>query len=314
MRSSSRPGSWRPVRALAWWDRALSRTTAIFSVSVSRWSRSSARIVCQVFRFPSIGYGVTFLLVSERAPKKGRRRTGTSSAGPRTVWCVVLSGAACGGSRPRARGGPQSCGVGLPALVQQGLDLGRRPGHASGDGFLVAVLVERVGRFGVRPAQGREQPVRGVRPVLGVGQGLHDLTYRRDVPEPGADTRRGGRLGQDGLEFFLLGAGGFRRVLVPRMPGQDRAHPGGLPVGQPFLHCPLGPFDHLRDDADSDSFRGVQDRFCFHPHQHMIVGTPPPPDQDGGLLPGRPRPARPHRIRNDTGNPRKIRFRFITAI
>ena len=79
------------------------------------------------------------------AGRGGRRgRTGTSSAGPRTVWCVVLSGAACGGSRPRARGGPQSCGVGLPALAQHDLDLGRRPGHASGDGFLVAVLVERV--------------------------------------------------------------------------------------------------------------------------------------------------------------------------
>ena len=42
------------------------------------------------------------------AGRGGRRgRTGTSSAGPRTVWCVVLSGAACGGSRPRARGGPR---------------------------------------------------------------------------------------------------------------------------------------------------------------------------------------------------------------
>ena len=36
-----------------------------------------------------------------------RRRTGTSSSGPRTVWCVVLSGATCGESRPRARGGPR---------------------------------------------------------------------------------------------------------------------------------------------------------------------------------------------------------------
>ena len=180
------------------------------------------------------------------AGRGGRRgRTGTSSAGPRTVWCVVLSGAACGGSRPRARGGPQSCGVGLPALVQQGLDLGRRPGHASGDGFLVAVLVERVGRFGVRPAQGREQPVRGVRPVLGVGQGLHDVTYRRDVPELGVDTRLGGRPGQDGPEFFLPGAGGFRRVPVSGVAGQDRAHPGGLPLGQPFLHCPLSALNNL---------------------------------------------------------------------
>ena len=48
----------------------MSRTTAIFSASVSRWSRSGARIVCQVFRFPSIGYGVTVLLVGGRAPEK----------------------------------------------------------------------------------------------------------------------------------------------------------------------------------------------------------------------------------------------------
>ena len=144
------------------------------------------------------------------------------------------------------------------------------------------------GRLETQPAEPQEQPVRGVRLVFHVEQDLHDLTYRRDVPEPGADTRRGGRPGQDGLEFFLLGAGGFRRVLVPRMPGQDRAHPGGLPVGRPFLHCPLGPLNHLRDDAGTDSFGGVQDRFCFHPHQRMIVGTLPPPDQDSCFFRGDP--------------------------
>ena len=150
--------------------------------------------------------------------------------------------------------------------------------------------------------------------MFGVGQGLHDLTYRRDVPELGVDARLGGRLGEDFLEFLFLVGCEFRRVLVPRMAGEDRAHPGGLPVGRPFLHGPLGPLNHLRDDADSDSFRGVQNRFGLHPHQHMIVGTLLPPDQDGGLLPGRPRPARPDRIRNSTGNPRKIRFRFMSAI
>ena len=142
------------------------------------------------------------------------------------------------------------------------------------------------GRFGARPAEAQEQLVRGVRLVFHVGQGLHDVTYRRDVPELGVDARLGRRLGEDFLEFLLPDAGEFRRVLVPRMPGQDRAHPGGLPLGQPFLHYPLSALNHLRDDADSDSFRGVQDRFCFHPHQHMIVGTPPPPDQDGGFLRG----------------------------
>ena len=283
MRSSSRPGSWRPVRALAWWGRALSGTTAVLPVPVSCWSGSGARVVCQVFWFCSVGCGVTVLLVGEGVgeglgrllPVHGRSGAlsfrGLHAAGPGLVLQADLADR-----------------VHLPALIQQGLDLGRRPGHASGDGFLVAVLVERVGRFGVRPAQGREQPVRGVRLVFGVGQGLHDVTYRWDVPELGVDARLGGRLGEDFLEFLFLVAGEFRRVLVPRMAGQDRAHPGGLPVGQPFLHCPLGPFDHLRDDVDSDSFGGVQDRFCFHPNQHMIVGTLLPPDQDGGFFRGDP--------------------------
>ena len=144
------------------------------------------------------------------------------------------------------------------------------------------------GRFGARPAEAQEQLVRGVRPVLGVGQGLHDLTYRWDVPELGVDARPGGRPGQDGPEFFLLCAGGFRRVLVPGVAGEDPAHPGGPPLGRPLLHCSLGPLDHLRDDVDSDSFGGVQDRFGLHPHQHMIVGTLLPPDQDGGFFRGDP--------------------------
>ena len=94
----------------------------------------------------------------------------------------------------------------LPALIQQGLDLGFHLGHASGDGFLVAVLVERVGQFEARPAEAQEELVRGVRLVFGVGQGLHDVTYRWDVPELGVDARPGGRLGEDFLEFFLLGS------------------------------------------------------------------------------------------------------------
>ena len=176
--------------------------------------------------------------------------------------------------------------MGLPALIQQALDLGFHLGHASGDGFLVAVLVERVGQFEAQPAEAQEQLVRGVRLVFHVEHDLHDVTYRWDVPELGVDARLRGWLGENFLEFLFLVAGEFRRVLVPRMAGQDRAHPGGLPVGQPFLHCPLSALDHLRDDVDSDSFRSVQDRFCFHPNQHMIVGTFLPPDQDGGFLPG----------------------------
>ena len=218
----------------------MSGTTAILPASVSRWSRSRARIVCQVFRFCSVGCGVTVLLVGEGVGEGLGRLLpvhGRSGALPfRGLHAAGLG---------LVLGAGLVCGVDLPAGVQQGIDLGFHFGHASGDGFLVAVLVERVGRFGVRPAQGREQPVRGVRPVLGVGQGLHGVTYRRDVPEPGVDTRLGGRPGQDGPEFFLPGAGGFRRVPVSGVAGQDRAHPGGLPLGRPFLHCPLSALNNL---------------------------------------------------------------------
>ena len=180
------------------------------------------------------------------------------------------------------------CRADLPAGVQQDIDLGFHFGHASGDGFLVAVLVERVGQFEAQPAQAQEQLVRGVRLVFHVEHDLHDVTYRWDVPELGVDARLGGRLGEDFLEFLFLVAGEFRRVLVPGVPGEHRAHPGGPPLGRPFLCGPLGPLDHLRDDADTDSFGGVQDRFCFRPHQHMIVGTLLPPDQDGCFFRGDP--------------------------
>ena len=149
------------------------------------------------------------------------------------------------------------------------------------------------GRFEARPAQGREQPVRGVRLVFGVGQDPHDLAYRRGVPELCADTRPGGRLGQDGLEFFLLGAGEFRRVLVPRMAGQDPAHPGGPPLGRPFLHRPLRPLDRLSDDARIGATGGVQDRLGLHPGEHATAGTLPPPDQDGCFFRGDPDPHAP---------------------
>ena len=200
--------------------------------------------------------------------------------------CPLL-GAACGGSRPRAPSGPRlPCRP--PALIQQALDSGRRLGHASGDGFLVAVLVERV-----RAARGSARTSAGAAGTRSPpGTGRRAGSSRPHVSPGRPRTRRGhpsGTVaGRGWLEFFLPGAGEFRRVLVPRMAGQDRAHPGGLPLGQPLLHCPPGPLDHLRDDADSDSFRGVQDRFCFHPHQHIIVGTLPPPDQDDGLFRGDP--------------------------
>ena len=213
MRSSSRPGPWRPVRAFAWWGRALSGTTAILPASVSRWSRSSAPIVCQVSRFCSVGYGATVLLVGGRASEKD--------------WDVLCRSTDRPGALPSFGG----------CMRRVRASCSKRPG-------------------------------------------------------------------QDGLGFLLPGAGGFRRVPVPRMPGRDPAHPGGPPVGRPLLHRPLRPLDRLSDDARIGATGGVQDRLGLHPGEHATAGPLPPPDQDGGLLPGRPRPARPHRIRNSTGDPR----------
>ena len=123
------------------------------------------------------------------------------------------------------------------------------------------------GRFEARPAQAQEQLVRGVRLVFGIEQDPHDVTYRRDVPELGVDTRLGGRPGQNSREVLLPGAGEFRRLLVPGVPGRDPAHPRGLPLGRPLLHRPLrplGPLDRLCDDAHVDATGGVQDRLGLH--------------------------------------------------
>ena len=177
----------------------------------------------------------------------------------------------------------------LPAGVQQGLDLCFHLGHAPGDGFLVAVPVERVraARDSTRTSAGAA----GGRSPTGVVP-RRTGSSRRHVPPGRPRTRRGhpsGTVaGRGWLEFFLPGAGGFRRVLVPGVPGEHRAHPGGPPLGQPLLHGPLRPLDHFSDDAHVDATGGVQNRFCLHPNQHMIVGTPPPPDQDDGLLRGDP--------------------------
>ena len=70
------------------------------------------------------------------------------------------------------------------------------------------------------------------------------------------------------------------------MPGQDRARPRGLPFGQSFLRCPLRPFNHFRDDFDTDSFGGVQNRFGLHSDEHVTSGTFLPSDQDGGFFRG----------------------------
>ena len=114
-----------------------------------------------MFWFPSIGYNLTFLPINESAPKND--------------WDVL-----CRSTDSLVRcplGSPHTASPGLvlqadlvrradlPAGVQQSLDLSLHLGHAPGDGRFVAVLIERVGRFGARPAQAQEQPVRGVRLV-----------------------------------------------------------------------------------------------------------------------------------------------------
>lgn len=72
----------------------------------------------------------------------------------------------------------------------------------------------------------------GVRLVPGVKQDLDHVMQGRDVPELGVGAELGGRLGEDRLEFLLLGLGGFRGVLVPGVTGQDRAHPAGQQVSE----------------------------------------------------------------------------------
>ena len=149
------------------------------------------------------------------------------------------------------------------------------------------------GRFGARPAQGREQLVGGARLVPVVGQDLHDLTYRRDVPELGVDARRGGRLGEDGLSSSFWARAGFAAFWFPAWPVRtERILVARHSAGH---SCTVlsARSNNFRDDAGADSFRGVQDRFCFHPRQRMIVGTLLPPDQDGGLLRGDPDPHAP---------------------
>ena len=100
--------------------------------------------------------------------------------------------------------------------------------------------------------------------MFGVDPDLHDLTYRRDVPELGVDARLVGRLSEDGLEFWFPACPArTEHILVGRHSAISSAM---MPTS-----TPLG---------------GVQDRLCFHPHQHIIVRMLLPSDQDGGFFRG----------------------------
>lgn len=70
-------GSYRSVTALAWWNPALSRTTAIFSFSVPRTGRAMARVIHSAFWSPSMGWTFIFLLVRLKAPKNDRSKNST---------------------------------------------------------------------------------------------------------------------------------------------------------------------------------------------------------------------------------------------
>ena len=233
MRSSSRSGSWRPVRALAWWGRALSGTTAILPVPVSCWSRSGARVVCQVSRFCSVGYGATVLLVGEGVgeglgrplPVHGRPGAlpfrGLHAAGPGLVLQAGLADR-----------------VHLPALVQQGLDLGRRPGHASGGGRLVAVLVERV--RAVRDSARTGAGAAGTRSPTGVRR--RTGSSRRHVSPGRPRTRREhppGRAAGPGRPWVPASV----RGRVPPRPGSRRGRPGPgaswWPATRPAIPAPF---------------------------------------------------------------------------
>ena len=68
---------------------------------------------------------------------------------------------------------------------------------------------------------------------------------------------------------------------------------------------------NFRDDAGADSFGGVQDRFCFHPRRHMIVGPLLPSDQDGGFLLGDPGPHAP--IASETAQEIHENYGFVSC-
>ena len=111
-----------------------------------------------MFWFPSIGYSLTFLLVRERGAEEGLGR----------LLPVRGQFGALTFREPRAAGlglvleADLVCRVHLPAGVQQVLDLGFHLDHASGDGLLVAVLVERVRQLETHAAEPQEQLVRRI--------------------------------------------------------------------------------------------------------------------------------------------------------
>ena len=157
MRSRAWPGAYRSVRALAWWNLALSRTTAIFFPSaVSRWRR------------PRHEDGLLGVLVSLDGvdPHFPGRQARCPEERLARLLAVHVQPFPSSSGEPHA-----SClglvlhtdlvdGVDLPALLEQVVDLVPGPGHPPGDGLLVAALVERVGAAEAHSQEAHEQQVR----------------------------------------------------------------------------------------------------------------------------------------------------------
>ena len=79
-----------------------------------------------MFRFTSIGYSLTFLLVGGEGAEEGLGRP-LPVHGP--LWCAVLFWGLHAAGPGLVLGAGLACRVEFPALVQQAFDLGRHLGH-----------------------------------------------------------------------------------------------------------------------------------------------------------------------------------------
>ena len=175
-------------------------------------------------------------------------------------------------------------GTGLPALLEQIVDLAPDLGHPPGDGLLVAAPHERVGEPEAHARQAHEQPVGGLRPVLDAEPDGHDVLKGRDVPETGFDARLRGRSTENLLQLLLLRPLELCRVLVAGVTGYHGAQPVSPPFRQPLAYRLLGSLDHLRDNIQANAAGSVHNRLRLHSHQPVGVRALLPPDEDVPFL------------------------------
>ena len=157
MRSRAWPGAYRSVRALAWWNLALSRTTAIFFPSaVSRWRRPRHEDGLLGVLVSLDGVDPHFPGRQARCPEERLARL----LAVHVQFCPPSSGEPHPPGLGLVAGADLVDGVDLPALLEQVVDLVPGPGHPPGDGLLVAALVERVGAAEAHSQEAHEQQVR----------------------------------------------------------------------------------------------------------------------------------------------------------